>query len=433
MIIQEIELKDFRPFYGIQKITLSEDLEKNITFINAENGSGKTTLLEAIKWCLYGTINLPNRTEFVNKKTGDSIPLNSDVTVSVKVTFRDEESTYIATRQLELTKKGQTHFTQKNQQELILIKRSKNGISQKISAPQIEISKIIPREMNFFFDGERLADFEDKSTLKKAIEGILGVETINNAIRHLKLTKKNIEQELKNLQLKLGNTTAVQLRDKASSLEYIIDKNKSEIVSLNQEISFAKNQLKDKEDKRQAIKSIEDFAKQKKIKEDKLGIISTKIKDQEAKIRNHYSANSYMAPMTKLINDAFKILQEKKKKKEVPSKVSEFLIEELLQNKKCICGCEIELNSERYRTLEELKKSSSSDKMIEAFDLSLRLTESDKIKRGSFYENLKSYIEVLERLNSEKDDLDREIFELDKKIDKNQNEEGQLLKISIDE
>lgn len=90
MIIQEIELKDFRPFYGIQKITLSEDLNKNITFINAENGSGKTTLLEAIKWCLYGIINLPNKDEFVNKKTGAKLLLNEDVTVSVKVTFKDE-------------------------------------------------------------------------------------------------------------------------------------------------------------------------------------------------------------------------------------------------------------------------------------------------------------------------------------------------------
>lgn len=431
MIIQEIELKDFRPFYGIQKITLSEDLNKNITFINAENGSGKTTLLEAIKWCLYGIINLPNKDEFVNKKTGAKLLLNEDVTVSVKVTFKDEEYTYIAIRQLEFTKKSATNFSIKNKPELNLIKKNKDGITQKVSAPEMEISRIIPKEMNFFFDGERLANFDDKSTLKKAIEGILGVETTNNALRHLKGAKKQINDELINLQRKLGNITVVTLREKVESLDFSIDKNKSEILRLNKEIELANRQLEDKKDKQQAIKSIEEFATKKREKEKKVELVAKEIENQEIKIRNHYSTLSHTGPIVKLIEDAAKILQEKKKKKEVPSKVSEFLINELIENRKCICGCEIEPNSKQHKTLEELKKSSSSDKMIDAFDAALRLTESEMSKRLNFYNTLKLHVNLLERLNLEKDNLDKEIVELDKKIDKNQNEEGQLLKNSI--
>lgn len=431
MIIQEIELKDFRPFNGIQKITLSEDLNKNITFINAENGSGKTTLLEAIKWCLYGIINLPNKDEFVNKKTGANMLIDESVTVSVKVTFKDEEYTYVATRWLEFTKKSATNFSVKNKPELKLIKINKDGVSQKVSAPEMEISRIIPKEMNFFFDGERLANFDDKSTLKKAIEGILGVETTNNALKHLKGAKKQINDELINLQRKLGNTTVVALREKVESLDFSIDRNKSEILRLNKEIELANKQLEDKKDKQQAIKSIEEFATKKREKEKSAELIAKEIENQEIKIRNHHSTLSHTVPITKLIEDAAKILQEKKKKKEVPSKVSEFLINELIENRKCICGCEIEPNSKQHKTLEELKKSSSSDKMIDAFDAALRLTESEMSKRLNFYNTLKLHVNLLERLNLEKDNLDKEIVELDKKIDKNQNEEGQLLKNSI--
>lgn len=431
MIIQEIELKDFRPFNGIQKITLSEDLNKNITFINAENGSGKTTLLEAIKWCLYGIINLPNKDEFVNKKTGANMLIDESVTVSVKVTFKDEEYTYAATRWLEFTKKSATNFSVKNKPELKLIKINKDGVSQKVSAPEMEISRIIPKEMNFFFDGERLANFDDKSTLKKAIEGILGVETTNNALKHLKGAKKQINDELINLQRKLGNTTVVALREKVESLDFSIDRNKSEILRLNKEIELANKQLEDKKDKQQAIKSIEEFATKKREKEKSAELIAKEIENQEIKIRNHHSTLSHTVPITKLIEDAAKILQEKKKKKEVPSKVSEFLINELIENRKCICGCEIEPNSKQHKTLEELKKSSSSDKMIDAFDAALRLTESEMSKRLNFYNTLKLHVNLLERLNLEKDNLDKEIVELDKKIDKNQNEEGQLLKNSI--
>lgn len=433
MIIQEIELKDFRPFYGIQKITLSEDLNKNITFIGAENGSGKTTLLEAIKWCLYGVINLPNKDEFVNKKAGSKASINEEITVSVKIIFKDEDCIYTAFRELEFIKKSSTNFTLKKKGELDLTKKTKDGIKLKISAPETEISKIIPKEMNFFFDGERLANFDDKTTLKRAIEGILGVQTTNNSIKHLKLVKKQIGDELIILQRKLGNTTDVLLREKVQSFEENIEKNKNEISRLNNEISIANKQLEDKKNKQQAIKSIEEFAIQKRKKEEEVKKLDKDIEEQEIKIRNHYSNLSHMGPITKLIEDASKILEEKKKKKEVPSKVSEFLINELIQNGKCICGCEIKENSERHKILEELKKSPSSDKMINAFDSAFRLTETEKIKRINFYDNLKNYIEMLERLNSEKDNLDKEIVELDKKIDKNQNEEGQLLKQSINQ
>lgn len=433
MIIQEIELKDFRPFYGIQKITLSEDLNKNITFIGAENGSGKTTLLEAIKWCLYGVINLPNKDEFVNKKAGSKASINEEITVSVKIIFKDEDCIYTAFRELEFIKKSSTNFTLKKKGELDLTKKTKDGIKLKISAPETEISKIIPKEMNFFFDGERLANFDDKTTLKRAIEGILGVQTTNNSIKHLKLVKKQIGDELIILQRKLGNTTDVLLREKVQSFEENIEKNKNEISRLNNEISIANKQLEDKKNKQQAIKSIEEFAIQKRKKEEEAKKLDKDIEEQEIKIRNHYSNLSHMGPITKLIEDASKILEEKKKKKEVPSKVSEFLINELIQNGKCICGCEIKENSERHKILEELKKSSSSDKMINAFDSAFRLTETEKIKRINFYDNLKNYVEMLERLNSEKDNLDKEIVELDKKIDKNQNEEGQLLKQSINQ
>lgn len=434
MIIQEIEFKDFRPFHGFQKIKLSEDLEKNITFINAENGSGKTTLLEGIKWCLYGTINLPNKDEFLNKKTAAQTGLNEEVSVHVKVTFKDEESIYTAARVIEIIKRGENNFVKKGSAVLTLEKKDKNGINKKIiSAPESEIQKIIPKEMNFFFDGERLSNFDNKSTLKKSIEGILGVETSNNAIKHLKLVKKSLNEELIELEKKIGNIGSVSLKEKIELANSTIEKNKNEINRIEVEILKANNILKDKEEKQLSIKDIEDFARQKKNKEIKLEEIKIKIKEQYEKIRLHYSKDSYLGPINKLIEDASKILLEKKKKKEVPSKVSEFLINELIENNRCICGTEIKLDSPEYLTLQNLKKTSSSDKMINAFDSALKLTESEKIKRTNFYDNLNSYFEILGRYLYEEDNLNKEISELDKKIDKNQNEEGKLLKQSIDQ
>ena len=43
MQIKSIHLKDFRQFYGEQKIEFATDADKNVTLIHAENGVGKTT------------------------------------------------------------------------------------------------------------------------------------------------------------------------------------------------------------------------------------------------------------------------------------------------------------------------------------------------------------------------------------------------------
>ena len=54
MILQKIELFNFRSFYGKQVIEFNDDDSKNITLIHAQNGTGKTNLLNAVLWNFYG-------------------------------------------------------------------------------------------------------------------------------------------------------------------------------------------------------------------------------------------------------------------------------------------------------------------------------------------------------------------------------------------
>lgn len=57
MQIYSIEMKNFRCFFGTQRIDFSTDAEKNITLIHAQNGVGKTTLLNSILWCFYEKVS----------------------------------------------------------------------------------------------------------------------------------------------------------------------------------------------------------------------------------------------------------------------------------------------------------------------------------------------------------------------------------------
>lgn len=53
MIIKEVELKNFRIYYGSNKIELSPNNE-NLIIVSGKNGYGKTTFLMSIVWCLFG-------------------------------------------------------------------------------------------------------------------------------------------------------------------------------------------------------------------------------------------------------------------------------------------------------------------------------------------------------------------------------------------
>ena len=54
MIINKLELYNFRQYIGHQEVEFSTDPEKNVTVLIGVNTSGKTTIVRAFEWCLYG-------------------------------------------------------------------------------------------------------------------------------------------------------------------------------------------------------------------------------------------------------------------------------------------------------------------------------------------------------------------------------------------
>ena len=56
MIIKTIELKNYRLYKGVNKISFSNENDKNLFLISGENGFGKSTFLHSLLWCMYGRL-----------------------------------------------------------------------------------------------------------------------------------------------------------------------------------------------------------------------------------------------------------------------------------------------------------------------------------------------------------------------------------------
>lgn len=83
MIINRLEMYNFRQYIGHQSVDFSTDPDKNVTVLIGINTSGKTTIVRAFEWCLYG-------------KNGfeDPVLLNSDVRANMNV--GDVQETWVS-------------------------------------------------------------------------------------------------------------------------------------------------------------------------------------------------------------------------------------------------------------------------------------------------------------------------------------------------
>lgn len=85
MIIRDIEIKNFRSYYGVNHISLS----KGLTLIIGDNGDGKTTFYEALEW-LFDTTGENRKESHISEKRKSELDYGQIDEVSVRMTFEHD-------------------------------------------------------------------------------------------------------------------------------------------------------------------------------------------------------------------------------------------------------------------------------------------------------------------------------------------------------
>ena len=94
MKLLNIQIRNFRPFYGDQEIEFSDTALKKVTVIHAENHSGKTNFVDAFRWVFYGKIQGEHPDQIVNNLALSEVECNETVTGSVRVKFEHENNIF---------------------------------------------------------------------------------------------------------------------------------------------------------------------------------------------------------------------------------------------------------------------------------------------------------------------------------------------------
>ena len=83
MIVQKIEIQNFRSYYKDNSFELSEGLN----LIIGSNGDGKTTFYEALEWLFRTDGTNKMDTKYISKKRSEELMPNSSDDVRVAMTY----------------------------------------------------------------------------------------------------------------------------------------------------------------------------------------------------------------------------------------------------------------------------------------------------------------------------------------------------------
>ena len=403
MLINKIELQNFRQFKDTQVIEFSTDSEKNVTVVMGENGAGKTTLEQAFIWCLYGDIGF-KIPELINREIKGQLDDLKKVVVMVTLYLTHDQKEYRVSRWQEYkynNKKGPDDgFLVSERNE----KGDWEGFNEIKSVSFVQ--NMLPQSLAqfFFFDGEHI-DKMSKDLLEKnksldfqnAVRGLAGLDVLFHLIEHF-----GSESKRRSVIGKFASQIDIQGDTKLRDITEQISRNigakeaaEKEIVKLSEEIQKFSNDrdeinqelgklsqkinLQDKFDELENIKKAEE--KHKKSLEENLFKFFSK------NLGYHY-LSLYRDRVLDVLKDA-KVLD-----KGVPG-VNEKTIDFLIKRGICICGEKITDNQNRMAHLHELALASPPHSIgteVEFFRNSLNLIG---LNMEDFYKEFREKIEAI--------------------------------------
>ncbi len=464
MNLKNLTLVNFRKF----KNTTIE-FPDGVTGIIGLNGAGKSTIFEAVAWVLYGSVAARTPSDQIKRQ-------NTSITdpCRVELEFVFEGENYRIVREM----KGKTLTT-----------NATATINGKIAATSTEgVNQFIQKKLGLDFKSFYTSIFAKQKELnalsnmnaserRPLILRMLGIDSLDDIIKEIKIDKKNKDKIVEKLSSDLidekGNDKEKNYKEEIKTLEKNIKEieeqiknSKNKIIDFTKEIIYTEKKLKENKREYEKLKDqIEKMQDKKTLFENKIKLeqekkeLKNKILERQKnlekevkKIENYKEIDKQYIKtkqrfdeLNKLIEKNIKIIQEKKTLSQMIQKnisdinSKKLEIKKLGPNAKCpTCNRTL---SEQYNMLisnfdSELK---NKEKEIKTFNLEIRQNEEDKQKILREKEAIEKKINYLNMQLREKEKINTTIKHINLELknektifNRKQNEILKIKQISFD-
>lgn len=404
MKIHSIHIENYRQYKGPIDINFSLNEEKNFTVIEGTNGAGKTNLLNAITWCLYEEELHKSSSDsgdvIYNSITKNETAYGGSFEVKVTVVLIDAYGIKTnITRSLVFSRDNKGNVTRPPNSEFVIT--NDIGGDEPLERPNLFIKSEFPQDIEgyFFFDGEKLEDyFDDNSgnTIEDSVYQLAQLNLIDAALENLNKSKRYYTQQISKLDKKLAEKLSNR-----SNLEASLRKYKKEKEDANRDINKCKNKLVELRDQLKLFdhSDIKELEKERVRLEKNKALLIKNINKDTASKRKLIIKNFPLVSAFNIMNDAKNLCKNTKNEDVANALYSKELLEHILSENKCICGCDLSKDEHAHNIINELVKSSNNSSNLSSEiknllrNLNISLLEiedvNDKIKE--YDENIVSY------------------------------------------
>lgn len=260
MILQSMELQNFRQYYGNQQIEFAHG-DKNITIIFGVNGQGKTGIFRALMFALYGSThiqqdNADEKVHLVNLRKLDE-KKGQLVIGYVKVDFSHKNKKYKIVRQLKAVKNNNSIQERFDTVELYLTDENGNSSPEPLTEPN-EVKRVMSSVLSedikdfFLFDAEKIdtlakTDSQVKKEVKSAILKLLQIDNVDKGqdILTKLYTRENkaITSNSQSLDITSKNSEIEEEKEKIEKNNKLIELTHSDLEKCKSQIDKYKLQL----------------------------------------------------------------------------------------------------------------------------------------------------------------------------------------------
>jgi len=363
MKLERITIENFRQFHERNHLDFAKDKKHCVTVIHGANGAGKTSLFLAINWCLYGRSLegvkvIDNVGGLVSKEAVSQTKEGDTVRASVEITFQHDGERYLVKRSIQVKKQKGGQIEGNSADDFVMMRTKADGDAIRVSNPLVTMNSILPVNVReyFLFDGEKIDNFakpEAAAQVKQAIDLVLKLKVLDRARKHLEANAQDYRKELR----QVSSAELRDLIDRDGNARTERTKSETRKRELSEAIESARRKIADIDERLRETKDAKTLQQQRERLERDL-----KAQESESETYLHQlrelATGAYFVIGQGVVSQALRILDDKRKRGEIPSNIRKQFIEDLLGKMRCICGRPFTEGSPEYKSIKQLMQSS---------------------------------------------------------------------------
>lgn len=367
MHFERIEIQNFASYFGEHSIDLKCSPNKPVVIVLGGTGQGKSSIFDAINWSLYGTDyerDLIDRRErqiidYVNESSLKEAEANKQcVEMSCTLYFEHNGVHYYINQALvaEPARNAEDKLSpRQTDRTTALYEITPSGDHKRKQYDTIFLDEILPNNVKdyFLFDGDRIYNLSNPGAsqeVREAIFRVVDLELIKNAEKHLSQIanefRRAADREAKGDKQKKVSADHKEAWENFNSLKSQEEKLKEEEQAIKAQITTLEGKLENLPDSRELQgrrSELENQLKQVAGNGGQIELILGDIREEASTAALKLAAD----PMLNLLTE----LDSRRQKGLIPKKVSQKLLEDLLELNTCICGTKFDDGDQIHSTL----------------------------------------------------------------------------------